>query len=94
MTGNLLAQSDAILQRLEQVARQTLAEYALDPLARFISSGRGELLQSESLQVSIQRHGDAEERFRRGIRFRVARRGSPLSCFFVLSPQEVAGIGV
>lgn len=80
-TGNLLAQSDAILQRLEQVARQALAEYALNPLARLIRSGRGVLLQPESLQVTIQRHGDAEEKVCRGIRFRVA-------------PWAVLGLGV
>lgn len=74
--GNLLAQSDAILQRLEQVARQSLAEYAFYPLARLIRSGRGELLQPESLQVSIQRHGDARVVVCRGMRFRVAPRQS------------------
>jgi hypothetical protein len=58
---NLLAESDAILQRLEQVARHALAEYALDPLARLIRSSGSVLLQPESLEVSIQGHGEAEE---------------------------------
>lgn len=88
---HLLAQSDAILQRLEQVARHTLAEYALDPLARLISSGRSVLLQPESLQVAIQGHGDAEDIFCRGMRFRVCAVDSPRtrSCFFFFpSPQK------
>ena len=72
IAGHLLAESDAILQRFEEVARKTLAEYALDPLSRLIRSGRGELLQPQSLQVSIQGHGDGRVVGCRGIRFRVA----------------------
>ena len=56
MVQNVLAESDAVFEALEQViARQALVQDALDPLSRLVRRGGGVLVVAQLAQVLVQR---------------------------------------